>query len=126
MHENILAAAIPHDEPEPFIGIVPFHRAELLDGGLVRRCLWALGPGTPSGLLLRGAGVDAQDLGYLLTLLARPDPDLKRRARPHRAVTAALDHAHMEERITATGKLNEAKPFLGIVPLDRGLNRRAG
>jgi hypothetical protein len=32
----------------------------------------------------------------------------------------------MKEGITATGKPYEAEPFLGIVPLDRGLNWRAG
>src|SRR6202035_2994311 len=122
-HENILAAVVPHDEPEPFLGVVPLHRTDPLDRGLIRRCMRALGPRTPSGLLRRGAGVDAQDLGYLLALLARPDPDLKRGARRHGAVAAALDHADMEEGVTAAGKPDEAKPFVGIVPLDRGLNR---
>src|SRR6266851_2770577 len=32
----------------------------------------------------------------------------------------------MEEGITATGKPDEAKPFVGVVPLDRGLYRWAG
>jgi hypothetical protein len=84
------------------------------------------GPGTPSGLLLGGTGADAEDLGYLLAFLAGPDPDLEGCARRHGAVAAALDHAHMKEGITAVANLNEAKPFLGVVPLDRGLNRRAG
>ena len=74
MHEDILAAAVPNDEPKPFPGGVELNRAELLDRSLVRRCLWALGPGTPSGLLLGGTGADAQDLGYLLAFLAGPDP----------------------------------------------------
>jgi hypothetical protein len=28
----------------------------------------------------------------------------------------------MQERITAAGKLYEAKPFVGIIPPDRGLH----
>src|SRR5208282_1137352 len=110
MHEDVLAAAVPHDEPESFVGVVPLDRADFLDrgliGGLVRR---PRGSGTPRRLLARGAGVDAQDLGYLLALLARPDPNLKRGARRHSGVAAALDHAHMKERITAIGKPHEAK-----------------
>jgi hypothetical protein len=35
MHENVLAAAVPDDEPKPLIAVVPFDRAELLDGGLI-------------------------------------------------------------------------------------------
>jgi len=82
--------------------------------------------GTPSRLLRRGAGVDAQELGHLLALLARPDPNLKRSTRRHGAVAAALHHAHMEERIAPTSEPNEAKPLVRIVPLNRGLNWRTG
>jgi hypothetical protein len=32
----------------------------------------------------------------------------------------------MQEGIGPTGEPDEAKPFLGIVPFDRGLNWRAG
>ena len=32
MHENVLAAAIPDDEPEPFIRVVPLYRTDFLDG----------------------------------------------------------------------------------------------
>jgi hypothetical protein len=35
MHEDVSAAAVPYDEPEPLIGVVPLHRTELLDGGLI-------------------------------------------------------------------------------------------
>src|SRR5271155_1297697 len=31
MHKNVLAATVPHDESEPFIGGVELHRADLLD-----------------------------------------------------------------------------------------------
>src|SRR2546429_7394680 len=67
MHKNVLAAAIPDNEPEPFIGVVPFHRADLLDGGLIGGLVRPFGSRAPRLLLQRGAGVDAQDLGYLQT-----------------------------------------------------------
>ena len=80
-----------------------------------------LGPNEASRRLLeRCAGVYTQDLGYLLALLALPNPNLERRSGRHRAVAAALDHAHVKEGVTAARKLNEAEAFLGIVPLHRG------
>jgi hypothetical protein len=36
VHEDILPAAVPNDETEPFGGIVPFHRPHLLDARLQR------------------------------------------------------------------------------------------
>jgi len=68
-----------------------------------------LRPRAPRRFHERGAGIDTQALGYLHILLTRRGPDLKRDARRHSAVAAALDHAHMQERITAAGKLYEAK-----------------
>jgi hypothetical protein len=35
MHKNVLATAVPDDESKPLIGVVPFHRAKLLDGSLI-------------------------------------------------------------------------------------------
>jgi hypothetical protein len=35
MHEDVFAAAVPDDEPKPLVAVVPFHRTDLLDGGLI-------------------------------------------------------------------------------------------
>src|SRR5437660_12056027 len=35
MHEDVSAAAVPYDEPEPLIGVVPLHHTELLDRDLI-------------------------------------------------------------------------------------------
>jgi len=46
---------------------------------------------------------------------------LKRRARRYATVAAALSHAYMQEGIAGPiRELHEAKPLLGIVPLDGG------
>ena len=127
MHENILAAAVPHNEPEPFRGGVELHRAELLDGGLIGGSIRGpLGPGTPRWLLQRGARVDAQDFGYLQALWTRRRPDFQRGAWQHGAVAAALDDAHVEKGITTTRKLYEPEAFFWIVPLHGGPDWRAG
>src|SRR6267142_1659084 len=101
MHENVLAAAVADDEPEPFIRVVPFHRADLLDGGLIGGLVRPFGPRAPRLLLQRRTGVDAQDFGYLHALLTRCRPDFERSARRHRAVAAAFDDAHVEKGIAA-------------------------
>src|SRR4030088_2247616 len=80
----------------------------------------------PRRLLHCGARVDAQDLGYLQTLLTRRRPDLKRGARGHGAVAAALDHAYVKKGVAAGWKLYEAEALFRIVPFHRGRNRRAG
>src|SRR4249920_3243436 len=50
-----------------------------------------------------------------------PRPHLKRRARWHAAVAAALHHADMQEGIAgAIGELHEAEPVLRVVLLDGG------
>jgi len=46
---------------------------------------------------------------------SRSEP--QRGARRHGAVAAALDHAHMKERIPATGNPYEAKPLSGLYHL---------
>jgi hypothetical protein len=51
MHENVLAAAVPNDEPEPLIPVVPFYRTDLFDGGLI-------------GGLVRPFGHDAEREAY--------------------------------------------------------------
>src|SRR5712691_136100 len=127
MHENILAAAVPHNEPEPFLSGVELHRAELLDGGLIRWRVRALGPRTQGRLLRRGAGVDAQDLRHLWPLRSWAGAHLKRRSRWHAAGATALDHARMEKGVAgAIRELHEAEPFVGIVPLDGSADGRTG
>src|SRR5437764_1510967 len=119
MHKNVLAAAVPHDEAEPFIGGVELHRADLLDRGLVGRCIGSLGPRTPRLLLLRGAAGDAQDFRYLRPLGPRTGADLERRARRDTAVPAAFNHTRVQEGITGPiGKLYETEPLVGVVPFD--------
>jgi hypothetical protein len=38
MHENVLAAAVADDEPEPLIWVVPLHRADLLTILIAEEC----------------------------------------------------------------------------------------
>src|SRR3954447_11540266 len=124
MHENILAAAVPDDEAEPLIWVIPLHRAGLLDSGLVGGLTRSLRPCSPRLLLQRGRGVNTQDLGNLQAFLARCRPDFQAGARRHGTVAAALDDAHVEKGITAGRQLDEAKALFGVIPFDRGLNRR--
>ena len=44
MRENVLAAAVPDDEPESLIPVVPFYRTDLLDGGLIGGLVRPFGP----------------------------------------------------------------------------------
>src|SRR3954453_5560457 len=125
MHEDVLAAAAPDDEPEPLIWVVPLHRTDLLDGDLIRGLTRSLRPCSPRLLLQRGRGVDTQDLGDLQAFLARCRPDFQAGARRHGTVAAALDDAHVEKGITAGRQLDEAKALFRVIPFDRGLNRRA-
>src|SRR3954469_11283330 len=125
MHEDVLAAAVPDDEPEPLIWVVPLHRADLLDGDLIRGLKRSLRPCSPRLLWRRGGHVDIQDLGDLQALLARCRPDFQAGARRHGAVAAALDDTHVEKGITAGRQLDEAKALFGVIPFDRSLNRRA-
>ena len=125
MHENILAAAVPVDETEPLIWVVPLHCTDLLDSGLIRGLTRSLRPCSPRLLLQRGARVDTQDLGDLQALLARCRPDFQAGARRHGAVAAALDDADVEKGITAGRQLDKAKALFGVIPFDRGLNWRA-
>ena len=75
----------------------------------------------------RGAGVDAQNFGYLRPFGAGTGANFERRARRHAAVAAALDDAHMQEGIAGSvGKLNKAETLVGVVPFDDGLDRGAG
>src|SRR5580658_7063424 len=98
VHKDILAPPVRSDEAKSLYGVVPLDRADLLDGGLVGRWIDRSLRSRASGhLLLRGAGVDAQDFGYLRALGTGTGADLKRRARRHAIVAAALDHAHMQE-----------------------------
>src|SRR3954462_4416158 len=121
MHKNVLAAAVADDEPEPFIRVVPFHRADLLDGRLVRRSIrWSLRSRPPRLLLERGGRINAQDLGYLHALLARSRPDLKRGAGRHGTVAAALDNTDVEEGIASTRQLDKPQAPVPVVPLHHG------
>ena len=115
-------------KPNPFIGVVPLDRAEVLDGGLVvRRIHGSLRSSASGRLLLCGAAVDTQDFGYLGPLLPGAGADLERRARRHAIVAAALDYTHMQEGIAGPiGKLYEAESLVRIVPFDDGLNRGTG
>ena len=112
-------------KPDPLLGVVPFDRAALLDGGLiVRRIDRSLRPSASGRLLRRGAGVDAQNFGYLRPLGAETGADFERRARRNAAVAAALDDAHMEEGIAGSvGQLNKAEALVRVVPFDDGLDR---
>src|SRR4051794_10567652 len=65
MHENVFTAAVADDEPKSFVGIVPLHRADLLDSRLISRLIRPLRPWAPRLLLQRRAGIDAQDFGDL-------------------------------------------------------------
>src|SRR3954452_17714154 len=125
-HKNVLAAAVADDEAEPFVGGIELDRAGLLDHGLIVALLRPLGPGTPWRFVKRGAGIDTEEFGDLLALLPRPDPNLKRGAWRHSTVAAALDDADVQEGVTAGRKLYEAEALLGVVPLHRCRNRRAG
>src|SRR4051794_13126294 len=125
MNENILAAAVPVDETEPLIWVVPLHCTDLLDSGLIRGLTRSLRPCSPRLLLQRDARVDTQDLGDLRALLARCRPDFKAGARRHGAVAAALDDTDVEKGITARRQLDKAKALFRVIPFDRGLNRRA-
>src|SRR3954462_14868707 len=113
MHENILAAAGPVDETEPLIWVVPLHRTDFLDGGLIGGLTRSLRPCSPRLLLQRGARVDAQDLGDLQALLGGCRPDFQAGARRHGAITAALDDADMEKGVTAGRQLRKAKALFG-------------
>src|SRR4051794_31923223 len=124
MHENILAAAVPVDETEPLIWVVPLHRTDLLDGGLIGELARSLRPRSARLLLQCGARIDTQDLGDLQALLARCRPDFQAGARRHGAVAAALDDADVEKGITTGRQLGKAKALFGVIPFDRGLNRR--
>src|SRR6266851_39095 len=126
MDENVLAPAVPDDEPEPFIGVVPLHRTDLLDGGLIGGLIRPFGSWAPRLLLQRGARVDAQDLGYLQTLLTRRCPDFERGTRQHGAVAGALDDTDVEKCITTAWQLDKAEALFRVVPLHRGRNGRAG
>ena len=119
VHENVFATAVPNDKSKPLIGVVPLHRTDLLDGGLIGGPVGSLGARAPRRLLERGAGINTEDLGHLLALLARPDPSLKRGARGHRTLAAAFKHARVEKGIAAGWELYEAEAFFGVVPLHR-------
>src|ERR1700724_3671411 len=87
VHEDILSAPIRSDKAKSLIGIVPFHRAQLLDGRAVaRRIRRSLRPRTPGGLLRRGADIHADDFGPLRPLRSWAGAHLKRRARRYVAV----------------------------------------
>src|SRR4051794_35930886 len=124
MHEDVLAAAVPDDEPEPLIWVVPLHRADLLDGDLIRGLKRSLRPCSPRLLWRRGGHVDIQDLSDLQALLARCRPDFQAGARRHGAVAAALNDANVEKGITAGRQFDKAKALFGVIPFDCGLNRR--
>jgi hypothetical protein len=125
VHKDILAAPVRSDEAKSLRGVVPLDRADLLDDRLiVRRMDRSLRPSSSGRLLRRGAGVDTQNFGYLRPLGAGTGANLKRRARRHAAVAAALDDTHMQEGIAGSvGKLNEAEALPGVVPFDDGLER---
>src|SRR4051812_39682797 len=125
MHENVLAAAVPDNEAEPFVWVIPLHCADLLDSGLVRGLTRSFSPCSPRLLLQRGRGVNTQDLSNLQAFLARCRPDFQASTRRHGTVAAALDDAHVEKGITAGRQLDEAKALFRVIPFDRGLNRRA-
>jgi len=84
-----------------------------------RRICGSLWSRTARRLRRRGAGIHAEDLRHLRPLRPRAGADLKRRAGWHAVVTTALDDAHMEEGVArAITKRDEAKAFVGVVPLD--------
>jgi hypothetical protein len=114
MHEDVSAAAVPDDEAEPLIGVVPFHRTGLLDGGLIGGSIGTLRSWAPRLVLQRSARVDAEDLGYLQTLLTRRRPDLKRGARRHGAVAAALTTLTWRKASPPVGSCTKPKPFSGL------------
>src|SRR5712671_6752008 len=98
--QKVLSALIRSDKAKSLIGIVPFHRAQLLDGRAVTRWIRrSLRPRTPRRLLRRGAGIHADDLGHLRPLRSWAGAYLKRRARRYAAVAAALRDAYMQEGI---------------------------
>src|SRR4051794_11207194 len=101
MYENVLAAAVPDDEAEPLIWIIPLHRADLLDSGLIGGLTRSLRPCSPRLVLQRGSRIDTQDFGDLQALLAGCRSDFQAGARRHGAVAATLNDAHMEKGITA-------------------------
>src|ERR1700680_768745 len=128
MHEDVLPAAVALDESEAFVGVEPLDRPDLLRCGLTRRrvCgpLWL---GAPGWFLRCGAGIDADDLGYLWSLWSRPDADLQRRTWRYIAEATALEHTDMQEGVAgAIGKLHEPEPLVGIVPLDGRPGWRGG
>ena len=126
MDENVLPAAITHDEAEPLIGIVPLHRANLFDSRLIGGLIGPFRTWASRLLLQRRARIDTQYFGDLRSLLTWCRPDFQPGARRHRAVAAALDDAHVEKGVTACGKLDEAEALFWIIPLYRGRNRRPG
>ena len=48
MHEDVFAAAVPDDEPEPLIGVVLLHCTDLLGGGLIGGLVRPFGSWAPS------------------------------------------------------------------------------
>ena len=75
----------------------------------------------------RGTGIDADDLSHLRSLRTWAGAYLKRRARRHATVAAALSHAYVQEGIAgAVRQLHEAEPLLGIVPFDGSADGWAG
>src|ERR1700736_3132047 len=58
VHEDIPSALIRSDRAEALIGVVPFHRAQLFDGGAVaRRICRSFRSRTSRRLLRRGGGI---------------------------------------------------------------------
>src|ERR1700732_789278 len=105
VHEDILSALIRSDKAEALIGVVPFHRAQLFDGGAVaRRTCWSFRSRTSRRLLRRGGGIHADDLGHLRPLRSWAGAHLKRRARRYATVAAALCDAYMQKGVAGLAR----------------------
>ena len=77
----------------------------------------------------RGRGVDRDDAGHLRALDAHGDDDAHLRARQHGVVSGRVQNRRVQESVALpVGELDEAEPFVVLVPfhgrVDRRLTRR--
>ena len=121
MDEHILSATIAGDEAVASFGIEPLHRAGLLDRCAGRWPVRCPRPETRSSLChwSGGAAIDAEDFGDVWPFVSWADAHFEGFTRLHCVDPALSEDAPMEEGVARPiGEFDEAKPLLGIEPLD--------